>query len=518
MKRLFNYMFLMMAAATLALTGCQKEEIVFDNELPQFEIQADAILLEVIAPTGTSSDEVLYITGPALDGEKLRLTKAEKESVMKWGVYLFAEDFAEGKSLKDGFYFYSETNREERSAVGDSVMHKLDVAYGTRTNVWVNSWAKFFDGGDKPIEHDGYAVFFIDETGWDAITLYAWGSAEAFGGWPGAAPMGRETINGVEFQYIDFGAGNEDADLNLIFNNNNGGTQLGDYNFIVKSNLYVKVTADGVEAFDPFSADLWPNYAHDGDGIYICNKAGWDECALYAWGDGIDELFGGWPGTAPSHSFEYKNNTWYFFECGASNAGLFYNFIANNNNNGKQVEPLCAYELGTDGVKYIVIYEDLSCEEVANYDDVPAGEQKPDPDPTPGGTDTIYVTVKDTISTHLYFVDKSTIKMHYLYAWGSGELFGGWPGVKWTTWENVTFLGQNFHHYEIVAEYGSEYNLIINNKGYTELTEAEQKQYDACTVKVGTKTDLFYTIHDTKVEEMTPTVEQAKAIRRMFQK
>lgn len=510
MKRLFNYMFLMMAAATLVLSGCQKEDIVFDNELPQFELQADAILLEVIAPTGTSSDEVLYITGPSFAGEKIRLTKAEKENVMKWGVYLYQDDFAEGKSLKDGFYFYSETNREERSAVGDSVMHTLDVAYGTRTNVWVNSWAKFFDGGDKPIEHDGFAVFFIDETGWDAITLYAWGSVEAFGGWPGAAPMGRETINGIEFQYIDFGADNKDADLNLIFSNN-GANQLGDYNFIVTSHLYVKLTASGVEAFDPFSADLWPNYAHDGDGIYVCNKAGWDECALYAWGDGIDELFGGWPGTAPSHSFEYKNNTWYFFECGASNAGLFYNFIANNNNNGKQVEPLCAYELGTDGVKYIVIYENLSCEEFEDYEEVPAGDPKPEPNPNPGETDTVYITVKDTITTHLYFIDE-TADMHYVYTYGDDvTLFGGWPGADWTAWQTATFFGQQLYCYEFDQPRGLVVNGIINNNNGTQI-EPAFKFY------VGDKTEYFFLIEDETVTELSPSPENAAAIRRMFRK
>ena len=32
------------------ISSCDKEEIVFDHELPQFELRSDAILLEVIMP------------------------------------------------------------------------------------------------------------------------------------------------------------------------------------------------------------------------------------------------------------------------------------------------------------------------------------------------------------------------------------------------------------------------------------------------------------------------------------
>ena len=36
------------------ISSCDKEEIVFDHELPQFELRSDAILLEVIMPHLTS--------------------------------------------------------------------------------------------------------------------------------------------------------------------------------------------------------------------------------------------------------------------------------------------------------------------------------------------------------------------------------------------------------------------------------------------------------------------------------
>ena len=43
------------------ISSCDKEEIVFDHELPQFELRSDAILLEVIMPQGTGADEIIYI-------------------------------------------------------------------------------------------------------------------------------------------------------------------------------------------------------------------------------------------------------------------------------------------------------------------------------------------------------------------------------------------------------------------------------------------------------------------------
>lgn len=45
------------------ISSCDKEEIVFDHELPQFELRSDAILLEVIMPQGTGADEIIYIAG-----------------------------------------------------------------------------------------------------------------------------------------------------------------------------------------------------------------------------------------------------------------------------------------------------------------------------------------------------------------------------------------------------------------------------------------------------------------------
>ena len=58
-----SYIISMMACIALLLVSCQPENIVFDHEQQQFEVKENAILIELIAPTGTSVDEEIYIIG-----------------------------------------------------------------------------------------------------------------------------------------------------------------------------------------------------------------------------------------------------------------------------------------------------------------------------------------------------------------------------------------------------------------------------------------------------------------------
>ena len=121
----------MLGLLTLAglLTGCKSDDdITFDHERQQFETRADRILLEFIAPFGTTANEEVYIIGPfngntltpdeegkyadpVLD-DAFKLTKAEKSDV-KWGIYLDPATFQNGKSLADGFRFYSKAQGNE---------------------------------------------------------------------------------------------------------------------------------------------------------------------------------------------------------------------------------------------------------------------------------------------------------------------------------------------------------------------------------------------------------------------
>ena len=66
-------------------------------------------------------------------------------------------------------------------------------------------------------------IFVVNNTGWaDAdLHLYSWGTYEAFGGWPGAVSGGKQTVDGKEYLYFDIPESG--IEMNLIFNNGNGG-------------------------------------------------------------------------------------------------------------------------------------------------------------------------------------------------------------------------------------------------------------------------------------------------------
>ena len=87
-------------------------------------------------------------------------------------------------------------------------------------------------------------IFVNDQTGWDALGLYAWGDSELFGAWPGEASVGDSIVNGKTYKVflLDANSGN----YHLIFNNWNNGVQLPDYDIVADRDYYFTITADGV--------------------------------------------------------------------------------------------------------------------------------------------------------------------------------------------------------------------------------------------------------------------------------
>lgn len=144
MKKIY-YWLLMLPLLSLLLGGCDDTDaITFDDERPQWEVKANAILLEVIMPKGSAAGDEYYIVGDfnggaeeAVGNLEWQLEKAT-DSESKWGIYLLPSTFKQGKTLADGFYFVSSTKGEERSVKNEPVLHKLNVSVGTRTNVWVD--------------------------------------------------------------------------------------------------------------------------------------------------------------------------------------------------------------------------------------------------------------------------------------------------------------------------------------------------------------------------------------------
>ena len=446
-RNIYSLIVVLLAALTV-MTSCSKDEdIVFDHERQQFETRADRILLEFIAPYGTAVDEEIYIMG-AFNGDSASMRKEEWKlmkapgSDIKWGIYLDPATFVSGKTLADGFRFYSATQGTEFTVKGEMANHTDNPGVGTFTNVWGERWESYYWSGDGPeIKHDGYVVYVIDETGWANLNLYMWGDVNDLnGGWPGMTPTGKQKIGGTEYTYFDMGAANTGLNENLIFNNGEG-SQLADFNFTIDHDLYLRVTASGVEEMvEPVVVE------HDGYAVFIVNKTGWDEIALYMWGD-VNDLNGGWPGMLPTGEQTIKGVTYTYFDMGAANTGLAENLIFNNNGAGNQLADY-AYTIDHD------VYLEVTSSGVTEIDpnNYTGGDT---PEPQPSGLHYIYVDNQsgwDAIS---------------LYAWGDKEFFGNWPGVAPTGSKTVD--GVDYIYWEFTSA-GETENLIFNNSGAGEQT------------------------------------------------
>ena len=149
---------------------------------------------------------------------------------------------------------------------------------------------------------------------------------------------GTRKINGVVYKYFDMGEANTGLAENLIFNNNGGGSQLADFAYTIDHNVYLRITADGVEELEePTPAE--PEIVHtDGYILFIKNESSQTNLALYAWISDMPEPFGVWPGKLPDGTMTIGGVEYVYFNIGEANTGLTLNFIPNNNNDGVQWE------------------------------------------------------------------------------------------------------------------------------------------------------------------------------------
>jgi len=437
------------------MSSCSSDDdIVFDHERQQFETRADRILLEFIAPFGTSVDEEIYIIGAfngdsaAIGNPAYLLTKAPK-SDQKWGVYIDPNAFVGGKTLADGFRFYSATQGMEYTIKGVQATHNDNPAVGTFTNVWGQRWESYYKSAEEEptVEHDGFVVYVIDETGWD-IHLYQWGDVNNLNGdWPGVAPTGTQTIDGTKYLYWDMGAANTGLNQNLIFNDGGQGQQLADFAYTIDHDVYLRVTTSGVEELTVGGPK------HDGYVVYAINKTTWDAITLYQWGD-VNNLNGDWPGVEPTGTQTIKGNEYLYWDMGEANTGLNQNLIFNNNGGGTQLADF-AYTIDHD--VYLEI-SDGGVTEInpANY----AGAHK------------------------IYIDNRTGWDALGLYAWGDGlpELFGEWPGK--TNYSKETVNGTEYVVFTYEGD-GQEYHLILNNAG-------AGSQVDGPAIITGS--DYFFTV------------------------
>ncbi len=112
----------------------------------------------------------------------------------------------------------------------------------------------FSVSGELPtIPASNYYIYVDDQTGWDALGLYAWGDSELFGSWPGEASVGEVSIDDSKTIYKVFMLNTEGGNYNLIFNNWNNGKQLPDYNITANRDYYFRIDENGVTELDVVS-------------------------------------------------------------------------------------------------------------------------------------------------------------------------------------------------------------------------------------------------------------------------
>ncbi|MBR3729208.1 MAG: hypothetical protein IKN10_09540 [Muribaculaceae bacterium] len=103
----------------------------------------------------------------------------------------------------------------------------------------------FAISGELPkIPESQHYIFVNDQTGWDALGLYAWGDSELFGAWPGEASVGDSIVNGINYKVFLLNANS--GNYHLIFNNWNNGVQLPDYDIVADRDYYFTITGAGV--------------------------------------------------------------------------------------------------------------------------------------------------------------------------------------------------------------------------------------------------------------------------------
>ncbi len=175
-------------------------------------------------------------------------------------------------------------------------------------------------------------VYLLNRAGWEKVALYYWNrDGEVEGGWPGAElSVGEDGLYRGTF---------DKAYTNLIFNNNHNGAQTADLyvpngDNIVYDNVDNRwITYSEALAFVDADNTDTPTPSPDSVTVYLINRAGWDEVAIYCWNWGaMVDTEGGWPG----EKLSVGEDGLYM----ATVDSKFVNLVFNDNGNGSQTVDL----------------------------------------------------------------------------------------------------------------------------------------------------------------------------------
>ena len=312
-----------------------------------------------------------------------------------------------------------------------------------------------------------HSIYIENRTDWDEVCLYAWatGEEEILGGWPGATPTESVVINEVTYLKFDTPASADGKTYNFIANNNNNNKQMDVASLVLDKDYYYAINGTSAVEVDPENpgGDI-PEPTYETYKIYVDNQTGWDALKIYAWGTGVPELFGGWPGAAASSTETVDGVEYAVFDMTGN--GNAYNLIFNNDNNGTQFD---GPSITANRDYWFKVTAD-ACEEIA----------------APGKSE-----------YHIYVDDQTGWDAFYIYGWGTDlpEIFGGWPGQQANSTETID--GTEYKVFNMIGS-GEEYNLIFNNDDGT--------QYDAAVITVDK--DYYFTATATGIStSLTITAE-----------
>ncbi len=161
----------------------------------------------------------------------------------------------------------------------------ISVASGTAANAAMAIGIDNFSiSGSLPeIPDSEHYIYVIDNTGYDVLALYAWGTSELYGSWPGQYPVGEQEIDGKLYKVFTFNT-TVAGSYNLIFNNGNNGKQLSDYTVTELRDYYFEIdTVNGVKEItsaidnidsDSTSVSVAGNVVYADSEIYVFNING----------------------------------------------------------------------------------------------------------------------------------------------------------------------------------------------------------------------------------------------------
>ena len=498
MKRILSY--LTIPALLLAAASCApKEEIEFSHEAQAFETRSQMILIEGIMPQASAQDDEIYIIGEFNGGESAigqadYLMTHSETITSKWGIYLDPGKFQGGKTLADGFTFYSIQQGLERSPKNEDVLHTLTIGPGEWANVYVDKWAKYFASqddtpGETLPEHEGVRVYVIDQTGWAGIALYQWGDVNDFGGgWPGAQVAGTLTFAGQEFKYFEYGDDIIGLSQHLIFNNNGDGIQLSDYDLAFEEGIpdyFFTVTAEAVTRMDtPTGGGSDPRSAMTQDspwsviGSIASTGNGWDSDEPMVT-DGTWHAALGLELTS-SDEFKFRRDSDWEVNFGGNFAALGEAFALTQDGPNILVAEDGTYDLflNPDAALAVIVAAGAS----VTLPSGEGGEEPTPPEEIPADAVTVYVqdlTLWDELN---------------LYMWGDKELCGGWPGMQPAA-DAVKIGSVSYKVFTVEDAEGRGENLIFNNN-------AGSQSPDFSTVLSG---ELFLSVDENgTVTELDP--------------